>query len=381
MDNITHSLLGATLAELALPSGASRVQRRSFFVAGILAANLPDADLVYTAITPGPLGYLLHHRGHTHTLVGLVGQALLIGAVCWLPAVRRNLGSLRTRFAALIAVGLLSHLALDSWNSYGVHPFWPWDPAWYYGDAIFILEPWIWLMLGVAVVLNTRNGRGRVALGTVLVLLVVVPAALGMLPLGALAALSIGGAAMIALHRRWSPTRRSAIALGAGLAFVGAMFGVRERVVRLALASPPPGTARLVDMILSPEPGNPLCWSALTVGVDRAADAYVMSHGAIAASSIARCGASGTSSVAWAGVVTQSLSGLRELVRRDCAVRAWMQFGRAPEVSAGTISDLRYGRTGRENFSAMPVRSPPEAAACPRNLTRWGMPRADLLAP
>src|ERR1044071_6731268 len=72
VENITHSLVGATLAELALPAGARPAQRRVFFFTGIVAANLPDADLFYTRIAPPPLGYLLHHRGHTHTIVGCV---------------------------------------------------------------------------------------------------------------------------------------------------------------------------------------------------------------------------------------------------------------------------------------------------------------------
>ena len=58
-----------------MPADALPPERRLFYAAGIVAANLPDLDLFYTAVTPAPLGYLLHHRGHTHTLVGLVVQA------------------------------------------------------------------------------------------------------------------------------------------------------------------------------------------------------------------------------------------------------------------------------------------------------------------
>ena len=92
MENITHSLVGATLAELALPAAATPAQRRLFYAAGIVAANLPDADLLYTSIIAPPLGYLLHHRGHTHTVVGLAVQAALIGVVCMLPALARRIG-------------------------------------------------------------------------------------------------------------------------------------------------------------------------------------------------------------------------------------------------------------------------------------------------
>ncbi len=54
--------------------------RTAFIRAGIVAANAPDVDLLYTGITEAPLGYLLHHRGHSHTLPGLVALGLVIWA-------------------------------------------------------------------------------------------------------------------------------------------------------------------------------------------------------------------------------------------------------------------------------------------------------------
>ena len=168
LENPIKPHLGAAWRGLALPASTSQAQRRIFFTAGVIASNLPDADLLYSSITPPPLGYLLHHRGHTHTLVGLVGQALLIAVVCQLPAIRRQVGGARNRFWALIGVSLLSHLILDSWNSYGVHPFYPFDMRWYYGDAIFIVEPWFWLFLGVAATVNAQGDRVRLALGILL---------------------------------------------------------------------------------------------------------------------------------------------------------------------------------------------------------------------
>jgi len=35
-----------------------------------------------------------------------------------------------------------------------VHPFYP---NWYCADAVFIFEPWLWVVLGVAAALNTRR--------------------------------------------------------------------------------------------------------------------------------------------------------------------------------------------------------------------------------
>jgi hypothetical protein len=81
----------------------------------------------------------------------------------------------------------------------------------------------------------------------------------------------------------------------------------------------------------------------------------------------------------WSEEVRLPIEGLRHLASRDCWVKAWLQFGRAPLVREGTILDLRFQDGRRENFTAMKLPSEPEAAACPANMTHWAMPRADLL--
>lgn len=380
VENLTHSLLGAALAELTLPADATKTQRRLFFVAGVVAANLPDADLIYTRITPSPLGYLLHHRGHTHTVAGIAVLALVIGAVCLLPAIRRHVGALRARLWTLIALSLLGHLVLDSWNSYGVHPFWPLNMRWYYGDAIYILEPWLWLLLGVAATLNTRNDRGRMVLGAALGVLAGALAWFGMIPVGALVALALATAAVGGITRAWAPRTRSGVALGLVALFVATMFGVRQTVRANVLAALEPASrARVIDLVLSPQAANPLCWSALAVAKDEQAGEFVTTRGTATALLSSGCGASRRADVEWAEPLHQSLAQLRELNRRDCSVRAWMQFGRAPEIGTRTIGDLRYGGATRDNFSTLELKADDQASACPPNVTRWGMPRADLL--
>ena len=111
MDNLTHSLVGAALAELTLPPAAPRATRRTFFIAGVVAANLPDADLVYTRITAPPVGYLLHHRGHTHTLGGIVVLGLAVAARLCAAEIGESIGAARNRLWLLIALALTSHLA------------------------------------------------------------------------------------------------------------------------------------------------------------------------------------------------------------------------------------------------------------------------------
>jgi inner membrane protein len=380
VDNITHSLVGAALAELALPTDATRTQRRTFVVVGIIAANLPDADLFYSRIAPPPLGYLLHHRGHTHTLDGLVAQAALLGAVCLLPMVRRQIGAAGRRLAVLIIVGLISHLVLDSWNSYGVHPFWPFDARWIYGDVIYIVEPWLWLVLGVSAALNMRQGWGRIALGAVLVGPVVAATMSHVIPVMALEALAVAAVVLMLVTRRWLSRPRAGSALALVALFVASMFVIRQRVRGEVLASMD-ATMRgqVLDVVLSPQPANPLCWRALTISADDARGVYATTRASVTPFGRSGCGRAHQTTVVSAATQQHSLTQLRDLYHRDCWVRAWMRFGRAPVVDDGTISDLRFGEL-RANFTTMRLqRDSAVAAVCPRYLPTWGTTRGDLL--
>ena len=378
MDNLTHSLVGAALAELALPAGAPRATRRTFFVAGVLAANLPDADLVYTRITPPPLGALLHHRGHTHTVAGLVVLGLAIAAVCLLPRIRDTIASARGRFWTLVAVALASHLVLDSWNSYGVHPFWPFSSRWFYGDAVYILEPWIWMLLGVAAVMNTKNRVGRVLLGALLLGVLPLGLRLGVIPVVAAVVLVIAAAVFaVALVRR-TPRVRASAALALVTIFVSGLFALREVARAEVLAAmTPESRARVADIILSSEASNPFCWSVLTVVRDSSGASYAMTRGSAAVVAPSGCGT--PSKVRWEPPLVQSVVALRARARADCWVRGWLQFGRAPQMSDATISDVRYGGVPRGNFTTMALKPPAEAARCPAHLTAWRPPRQDLL--
>lgn len=380
MENLTHSLIGATLAELALPRDATPSQRTFFFASGIIAANLPDADLVYTSITPAPLGYLLHHRGHTHTIVGLAGLAACIGLVTMIPVLRRLWQPSAARYWTLIFAALASHLIADAWNSYGVHPFWPLDNRWFYGDAIYILEPWLWTLLGVSVVMNTRSHRGRLIVSALLVIAMSAVVWMGMVSAIALVPLVVAGALLVARLRARPPRVRAWASLTLAALFVVSSAtvsrGMRDAAT-LSLAKPP--HRHLVDVVLNPRPANPLCWTALAI--EEANDSlYLRRRNLPFGASVFGFDACGKSSTEWAPVATQSLAELRGEVVSNCRVRAWLQFGRAPVIADGWIADARFGGTGRGNFTAMPVGSNGTNDACPANLTVWDMPRADVLA-
>lgn len=394
MDNLTHSLVGAALAHAARPAAPTTAQHRLLVAAGVVSANLPDVDLVYVGITAEPLGYLLHHRGHTHTIVGLVAQAALLAAVWWLvPPIRRAAAGIRRRLAAVIAAGLGSHLLLDAGNSYGIHPFHPFDARWYYGDAVFILEPWLWLLLGIPVAWSARNTATR---ALVLLLVLGLPAAMtavGVVTPPVAAVLAGGAASFGAATRRLAVVSRAATALAAASVFVALLVILSRQAGRAARAElRGRATGEVVDVVLNPNPADPVCWMAIGIEKKEAASEFVLHAGTLSlaprwrpATSCASHrfatgdGGSVDPRAAWNPPLPQPLDRLRALAREDCWTAAWLQFGRAPAFQQELIVDLRFAQGARENFTAMPVGGPPGAGGCPAHVTSWAMPRADLL--
>lgn len=157
MDNVCHTLVGAACAR----AGFARPVRFGA-VTSILAANLPDLDvLVFATDVPS----VAFRRGWTH---GIAAQALLPALLAVSVAAiarRRRLpsGSGASELRPLLAlsyVGVLSHVFLDYLNNYGVRPLMPFSGRWFYGDAVFIVDPWLWIAFALAFVAG-RRGRVR----------------------------------------------------------------------------------------------------------------------------------------------------------------------------------------------------------------------------
>ena len=61
----------------------------------------------------------------------------------------------------LSCLGGLGHTLMDFTNTYGVRPFLPFSRQWFYGDLVFIVDPWIWLILGSGAVWLTTTDAAR----------------------------------------------------------------------------------------------------------------------------------------------------------------------------------------------------------------------------
>ncbi len=171
MDNLTHSLVGLAAAK----AGLERLSPGAT-VLSVLAANAPDLDILATL--GGKWYYLHHHRGITHSVVGTLSLALFIPALFYavdllISRIRKR--PPRVRFLGLLVVSLVvsaSHPLMDWTNNYGLRPFLPWDGQWYYGDLVFIVDPWLWLVVGGAAFVLTSAKRWQVIFWATLALVV-----------------------------------------------------------------------------------------------------------------------------------------------------------------------------------------------------------------
>ena len=159
MDNLTHSLVGLTAAK----TGLERLSPGATFLC-VLAANSPDADVI-VGIFGDRWDLLQHHRGITHSFVGTASLALLAPVIFY--GVDRLWARLRrqeprTNFRGLLISSCIvtaTHPLLDWTNSYGIRFLLPWNSRWFYGDLVFIVDPFIWLALiaGLLVIWRVRD--------------------------------------------------------------------------------------------------------------------------------------------------------------------------------------------------------------------------------
>jgi inner membrane protein len=288
---------------------------------------------------------------------------------------------------------------MDFTNNYGVHPFWPIDNRWLYGDAIFIWEPLLWTAAAPLIfILRTIPARELVC-----ALLAAALAACfgsGLVPIG-FALLATGLAlAMLGMARVAKPVTAllTGIALWLSITATFALSrnAVETQVRRFAAEALPQMT--VLDTVLTPMPANPVCWDVILPMTD--ASRYVIRRGTWSlwpeALPAGRCPGrellenitapmtrvTDESPVAlWHGEVVMRRTVLSDLVAGYCDAAAFMHFARAPYATqrenTWIVGDLRYDREPGLGFAEIELAN--DAAKCPSPLPPWLPPRSDLL--
>ncbi|HET6530054.1 MAG TPA: metal-dependent hydrolase [Actinoplanes sp.] len=410
MDNVTHTLISLLVGEAvhrSVPPSAvlsDRARRGVALTVMAVGGNLPDADIIYTGWAGTTLDYLLHHRGHTHTVVGALGLSLVLflAVRLWWRYRKVKPGPADIGFlAGLSILAPLLHIALDFTNSYGVHPFWPVDNHWYYGDAVFIVEPLLWAC--AAALLFVLPGRTmRILIALLLAAGLGLSWFSGFVPPAWAALLTVLTLGLAAVSRFASARVALTSGLAAWLALTAA-FVVTSRTAESRFEALLAGTfpaARTLDTVLTPMPANPVCREVLAV--QQTPDRYVvrrafhsLAPGWTPAKRCAALSPSGTDTtarltpvaqassdeVAWIGELAMPADLLATLNSQYCAVEALLQFARAPFAASRNdgwvVGDLRYDREPGPGLAEVEVG--PAQDECPRLPAPWAAPREDVL--
>jgi len=410
VDNLTHGFVGVLLAENVVrlverrepPHGRFRAE---IYALAVVGNNLPDLDFIYQNVSGPRFGYLLQHRGFTHTLVAVFGFALLqLAMVVW----RRRANGVALARPEAMALGLVAlagpllHVGMDFTNNYGVHPFWPLDNRWFYGDTLFIVEPalWIALLAPQAFTMESKAGRWMLWLA-----LAVATGALWYRPLlptreaifltAIAAVLVVAGRSLSALGRCWLANAATALLI---LGF--ALAGRSSKALALEAASERFPAARSLEVVATPMPANPFCWQVMWMGID--GTDYVLLAGVTAvvpawldvttcvyddhahpSMPLASVLPGTAERVSFRGVYRHPLRDLQALAKDRCEFAALTRFARAPYVTetaadgSRIAGDARYDRAPGLDFADVPLGREP--GDCPPYVPPWQPPRTDAL--
>jgi len=278
MDGVTHSLVGLTSAKAGLERWSPYAT-----VVCILSANAPDIDVI-SGFFGGRWTLLHYHRGITHSIIGTLALGFLIPSIFY--AVDRAIAQWRKhppkiRYRGLLIASLIAaatHPLMDWTNNYGIRPLLPWSGKWFYGDLVFIIDPYIWLVLGGAAFLLTSSRRLKIigwsVLGIASTLLILLgPAQRGLTTtvVFVVRAIWILGLLAFILARWFNLQRRLKSIAFAALAFVVCYWGALALMHHAAYQNAftradqlaAENAEHLIRVVAMPTAANPLRWQSV----------------------------------------------------------------------------------------------------------------------
>jgi inner membrane protein len=263
MDNLAHSLVGAALAEAGL-----RKKTPLATATLIVAANLADIDAL--AMLVGSDFSLYMRRGWTHgvlawVLLPMMLVGIMLGWDRWVRR-RRDPDAEPADAAWLIGLsylGFMTHPFLDWLNTYGVRLLMPFDGQWFYGDSLFIVDPWVWLICASAVVLARSQSKLSIAGWSVLGLATsALIFGFGEIPGLVKIVWSVGVATIVAMRvGGWLQDRTrqlATVSLALAALYIAAMISGTVYTRSMATAKFEEQGVEVDHILSGPVPGNPL---------------------------------------------------------------------------------------------------------------------------
>lgn len=251
MDPLTHTLIGANLA-------STRLGERTALAGAalVIGANLPDVDaiLYFTGHRDLALGF---RRGWTHGILALFVLPVILTALLMLVARLRRITVSPRWLLILSFVAILTHPFLDWLNNYGMRWLMPFRGTWSYGDSVYIMDPFLWLVLGSGWLARRRATPVNLAIWgffTAALAWIVGQRSASYLAIVAIVAIAL----LIALV--WRTDRSlAAAALSVAAIYIGARLAIHA-VTANRIRREVPNVQRLMA---SPHPIDPLRWDVV----------------------------------------------------------------------------------------------------------------------
>lgn len=266
MDPVTHTFVGAGLAATDL----GRTTRHAT-AALVIGANLPDIDVLsYFHGADFALGF---RRGWTHGIPALLVLPALLAALLivwdrWRRHDRLSPALQPRRLLMLCYLACFTHPCLDWLNTYGMRWWMPFRDSWSYGDAVFIVDPWLWLVLGGGWLIGRR--ASRISGVTAVIVAAAVLALVGneapaYLPTVAAVSLALLGAFFWRSWPGWLSGHRAAVTgLLLGLVYIGGMITLHARTVTaVGVELGSRGLAEPRELLVGPVPTEHLVWDVV----------------------------------------------------------------------------------------------------------------------
>ena len=185
----------------------------------MIGANFPDIDIL-----SAPFGRATEfRRGWTHGVLALVVLPFVLTGLMILWDRYRRRGetpAIPRQLLLLSTLSIWTHPTLDWMNSYGLRWLMPFDGTWFYGDSLFIVDPYLLLMLGIGVWLSRRREKENAP-------------------------------------NPWKPAR---IAVALSSIYIVAMLGAQEMAESVAQSRLAGTNIAREKLVVTASPGNPLTW-------------------------------------------------------------------------------------------------------------------------
>ncbi len=148
MDPITHALVGLATGSF---SGGGSVLSNPLALGCLIGSVIPDADIIMQYW--GDYAYLKHHRGASHSFLGMATISTVVSLLVQLLFP----GSSFLSILLWTYIGCLTHVGLDIFNSYGAKLFWPFFDKKVGSGLMLSFDPFLIVIATLVYVLRAIN--------------------------------------------------------------------------------------------------------------------------------------------------------------------------------------------------------------------------------